>query len=40
MITPLTYAIDPHQDTNLGLTSILFVLSLGFSFFLVSSFPP
>jgi len=36
MITPLTQAIDPEQHTNLGLTSLLFALSLGLSFLVVS----
>lgn len=36
MITPLTQAIDPQQQTNLGLTSLLFALSLGLSMLVVS----
>ncbi len=36
MITPLTQAIDPQQQTSLGITSILFALSLGLSFLVVS----
>jgi len=36
MITPLTQAIDPQQQTNIGITSILFALSLGLSFLVVS----
>lgn len=36
MITPLTQAIDPQQQTNIGLTSLLFALSLALSFLVVS----
>lgn len=36
MITPLTQAIDPKQETGLGFISILFALSLGLSFLVVS----
>ena len=36
MIAPLTNAIDPNSDTNLGITVIMFVLSFGLSFLTVS----
>lgn len=36
MITPLTDAIDPEKRTNMGLTVVMFALSLGLSFLVVS----
>lgn len=37
MITPLTRLIDPDSDTMLGLQVMMFVLSFGLSFMLVSN---